>query len=458
MKDQLKQAMKPTPERFRYAVRESVKKATAQTSPANKRLSKGWRIVIAIAILSALIPSAVFGASKLYGILAKPVENYGLAIGMDETQAADYPLYVKMHVEIPDGFAVVPNTDDLKYYRLNNEDTYESGFSLFPMRANGDQKAYIANVENYTECTVSGHQAYAVSINNVKGNWNQLYVFFDDVNVMLLIEHKDVTKQQIIDFVDGISFTEGTADDCTVLHEPYDERQAYLTKTYKYEETFIEQPLDTKLTFKGYSKLYEDESLRYTAQIGNVRVTDTIEDLDESCFNQGYSPNEIADYSGRLAAKEFRTFCEGDGFNSAYEELSYEQKEQKLILAEVTYENLSDEDLDLFVTYHLNVMNKDGENNFTHAESIDPQNLIYSTECCDTEITYLSPHGEGKSFYMPTLPAHEKMTVTFGFRCNADMLNRAYLSLDNVNEVVEPAIEGAGDYVVYLFEVPDDDR
>ncbi|MBQ3331328.1 MAG: hypothetical protein IJG87_09155 [Ruminococcus sp.] len=454
MKDQLKQAIKPTPERFRYAVRESVNEAVTQSSPTKKRLSKGGRIVIAVAILAALIPSAVFGASKLYGLFAKPVEQYGLAIGTDETQAADYPLYVKMHVDIPEGFAVVPNTDDLKYYRLNNEDTYESGFSLYPMRANGDQKAYIANVENYTECTVSGHPAYAVRITNIKGNWDQLYVWFEDVNVMLLIEHKGVTKQQIIDFVDGISFTEGTSDDCTALYEPYDERQ---TKTYKYEETFIEQPLDTKLTFKGYSKVYEDESLRYTAQIGDIRVTDTIEGLDESCFNQGYSPNEIADENGKLVTKEFRTFCEGDGFNSTYEELSCEQKEQKMILAEVTYENLTDEDLDLFVTYHLNVMNKDGENSFTHAETIDPQNLIYSTECCDTEITYLSPHGEGKSFYIPTLPEHEKMTVTFGFRCNADMLDRAYLCLDNVNEVVEPAIEGAGDYVVYLFEVTEND-
>lgn len=454
MKDKLQHAMKPTPERFRYAVQMAVDEAVTQPSP-KKRLSKGRRVAIAVIILAALIPSAVFGASKLYELIAKPVDNYGLAVGMEETQIPDYPLYVKMHVDIPDGFAVVPDTEDLKYCKTDSEEALDSGFSLLPMRyADSDQQAYIANVDSYEECVVSGHQAYNVTVKNVKGTWEQLYVYFEDVNVMLLIYHKDVTDAQIEDFVSGISFTEGTAADHTYLSEPYDERQDSAV-TYKYEENLVEMPLDTKLTFKHYSPVTEDESQRYTAQITNIRITDEISGLDESCFN--HFPDTIAQENGRLIPKEFTTFKEGDGFSSTYEELSVEQKEQKLILAEITYENLTDEDVELYIPYRANVLNKDG-NEFSHAESIDPKEGIYSTACCDTEIVYLSPHGEGKSFYIPTLPANETMTVTVGIRCNADMLDKAYLIIDGINDIIDPLYDGDGNYTTYLFKVLDDDR
>lgn len=455
MKDKLQNAMKPTPDRFRYAVQTAVDEAVTRPAP-KRRLSKGWCVAIAVIILAALIPSAVFGASKLYGVLIKPIDNYGLAIGMEETQTStDYPLYVKMHVDVPNGFAVVPDTEDLKYCKTDNKEAFDSGFSLLPMRyADPDQQAYIANVDSYEECVVSGHQAYKVTVKNVKGTWKQLYVYYENVNVMLLIYHKDVTDEQIKDFVSGISFTEGTADDHTVLNEPYDERQDSAV-TYKYEETFVEKPLDTKLTFMHYSPITEDESQRYTAQITNVRITDNISELDESCFNR--FPDTITQENGRLIPKEFTTFKEGDGFSSTYEELSVEQKEQKLILAEITYENLTNEDVELYIPYRANVLNKDG-NEFSHAESIDPKEGIYSTACCDTEIAYLSPHGEGKSFYIPTLLAHETMTVTIGIRCNADMLDHVYLTIDGINDIIDPLYDGDSNYTTYLFKVLEDDR
>lgn len=458
MKDQLKNSMKPTSEQFRSAVQRSIDAAVAQSAPEKKRLSKGWRIAIAVAVLAALIPSAVFGASKLYEILARPVDNYGLELDIQRETNADYPKYVKMHVDIPEGFAVVPNTDDLKYCKTDSEDPFNSGFSLVPMRyENADQTAYIANVSSYEECVVSGHQAYSVTVSNIKGTWNQLYVYFEDVNVMLLIYHKDVIDEQLSDFVAGISFTEGTASDCITLNEPYDERQN-AEVTCKFDVTYIEKTRDTKLTFKGYSQINKDESLCYTAQISDIRITDSIEGLDENCFLEAYPPNEIADANGKLTSKEFFTFREGDGFQSTYEELSRGQKEQKLILAEIEYENLSDEDIALYIPYHLAVLNQDDKNNYISADVIDEHDRIYSTPCCDTELTYLSPHGEGKSFYIPILKANETMTVTIGIRCNADMLDKAYIGIDGVSDIVDPVFEGNGDYTTYLFKVSSNDR
>ena len=138
--------------------------------------------------------------------------------------------------------------------------------------------------------------------------------------------------------------------------------------------------------------------------------------------------------------------------------MSCEQKEQKLILAEIAYENLSDEDIALYIPYQLTVLDQNGTNSFSPVDVIDERNHIYSTPCCDTELTYLSPHGEGKSFYIPILKANETMTVTIGIRCNADMLNKAYIGIDGVSDIIDPVFEGNGDYTVYLFKVTDDDR
>ena len=458
MKEKLKNSMKPAPERFRYSVQAAIDEAITQKTPTKKRLSIGWRIVIAVALIAVLLPSAVFGASKLFELTANPVDSYGLKLNVERETEADYPQYVKMHIEIPEGFAVVPNTEELKYCKSDNENTFDSGFSVLPMRYdNADQTAYIANVSSYEECIVGGHQAYHVAVNNIKGAWEQLYVYFEDVNVMLLIYHNDVTDEQLSDFVSGIRFTEGTAADHTILNEPYDERQIS-EAPYKYDETFVEMASDTVLTFKHYSQVTDDESLRCTAQITDVRVTDSIDGLDESCFNEGYPLNTIADSGGKLTPKEFTVFKEGDGFTSTYEELSRENKEQKLILAEITYTNLSDEDVELYIPYCMCVLNKSSDNSFTRAENIDPENDILSTPCCDTELTYLSPHGEGKSYYILTLPANETMTVTVGVRCNADMLEKSYLSINDISEIVDPVYEGNGDYTTYLFKVTDDDR
>lgn len=456
MKNNLHNSFKETPERFRYTVEASVDEAVGQRSPQRKHIPKGWRIAIAVILIAALIPTSIFGASKLYAIIAKPVDNYGLELDIEREKKTEYPMYVKMHVEIPEGFSEVPNTDGLKFYSLTADEPYTDGYSLYPMRfyEELEMKEYIGNVDSYEERTMNGHQAYEIKRTN--GGWDRLYIYYEDVNVFLLIYHCDVTDQQLEDFVKGITFTEGTETDFTYLSTPSDERPQNQVE-YSFDETFIEYPLDTKLTFKNYSYKHEDESVRYTAQFGNIRTLDNISELDYDCFNPMYSPYEIADNNGYLNPRIIETVKEGDGFNSTDEILSSEVKQQKMVLADITYTNLSDEDIELYIPYSLLVLNKDDEGNFTRANSIDPENNIYSDDAVSGEIDYLTPHGIGKSFYIPALPASETITVTVGFLCNADMIDKAYFTLYNVDSVANPAYEGDSNYVSYLFKVQNDD-
>ena len=50
------------------------------------------------------------------------------------------------------------------------------------------------------------------------------------------------------------------------------------------------------------------------------------------------------------------------------------------------------------------------------------------------------------------------MNVTVGIRCNADMLDKAYLTIDGINDIIDPLHDGDGNYTTYLFKVLDDDR
>lgn len=452
MKEKLKQSFKPTPERFRYTVSAALDEATA-SEPRKKRIPHGWRIVIAVVVIVALIPSAIFGASKLYELIARPVDNYGLEIGVEREEKAEYPEYVKMHVETPEGFAEVPNTDGLKYYSLSAKEPYTDGFSLYPMRFYDalDMKEYIGNVDSYEERTMNGHQAYEIKRSN--GGWDRLYIYYEDVNVFLLIYHKDVTDAQLESFVSGITFTEGTADDFTYLSTPSDERPQD-GEEYTYEQNNIEFPRDEKITYEGYSELENDFSLRYTAQITGVHTVTDINSLDKANFNDLYDIDEITDADGNLLPRTVTVTKFGNGFNTKDEVLSTEEAKQVLVLADITYENLSDEEITVSIPWRLDTFNKNADGSFTYSTIIDEENDIHASDYCDSEIFYLTPHGEGKSFYtLPNLPAHGTATVTVGFRCNADKLDQAYLTLYGADGVVDPQPATDNPYTNYLFKV-----
>ncbi len=454
MKEKLQNAFKPAPERFRYAVREAAREAVSLPSPSKRHISKGWRIVIAVLLIAALIPTAVIGAGKLYELIAQPVDNYGLSIGRDDmTVAKDYPAYVKMHIKVPEGFAAVPNTDDLKYYSLTADTPYTDGFSLFPMRFTDDasQKEYIGNVGSYEERMINGHQAYEVKL--TVGEWSRLYIYYEDVNVLLLVYHSDVTNDQLDAFVGGISFTEGTADDCTDMFTPVDER---LQGGYEYAQEFIELPRETKLTFKKHSEKTNDDSLRFTGQITGVRTVTNIADLDKACFNPGYQYDDIADSEGNLLPKTVEVIKEGDGFEHTREVLSSTEKAQSMILVDIAYENLSDEHFSPYIACGLSVLDKHSDGSFTYTDNIDGEQGIYAVSSYEPEVVYFSHHGEGKGFLTAGTELNDSLTVTIGFLCSTDMLDKAYLTLYDLNAVEKPAYHGGNSYAYYVFKVRDD--
>ena len=454
MKTKLKNAYKPVSERFSYAVEAALNEAE-HTAPAKKRLSNTARAVIAAALILALVPSAVFGASKLIGLIAKPAGSYGVELDM-ETVCSDYPEYVSMNVNIPEGFEEVEGTDGMKYHRIGDTE-YRSGFSLFPMRySNGGSGEVIGNVNSYEEITVCGRSAYRVGMLG-EGVYSRLYISYEEFNVTLIVFYNEVTDDELNAFVGGISFTEGTKADHTELGEPFDERiKDDMVYTYNYKN--IEFDRDTVMTFSGYSQLNGDESLRYTAQISGIAVKDDISGLDSAHFNSMYTDESLTDNSGKLLPRTVTVTKGGNGFDTVDKVISSEEKEQKLVLIDILYTNLSDENTVVFLPYDLGVLDKRSDGTYDNAQNIDPEQNIYSSALCDSEKLYVSdPLDTIHSFYCTELKAGETRTVTIGFRCCADMLDKAYLTIYDATSanIVDPYPEtgSSEDIPNYIIKV-----
>lgn len=459
--DNMKNIFKPTPDRFRYAVDTALAEAR-QTSAKRKRFSKGAKIAIAAVLILAIIPSAIFGATKIISSLnAEKVGNYGVKLTAASDSKVSYPQYVKMHVTVPDGFAEVPNTDGMKFYNLSTEREYTDGYSLDPIRPTSANPAEVVPYsDGFEETVIAGRTAYQIirADKNTHG-FDLTYVWYEDMNVLLLIYHCDVTEQQLEDFIKGITFTEGTAADHTELSVPCntldeDDSEKYMP-VYDIEDDYIEKPLDTEITYADFG---EDGNLadypNLSCKVSSVRILDNISELDENGFNDLYMYDEIADENGNILPHTREVWQYGDGITTNDELLSSEEVDRKLVLIDLDYTNLTDEDSPFYIPWRLSAMTKNADGSFKQSESIDADNNIAATEFATGEIYYMSDHGEGKAFYAPTLPANETKTITIGFIADADKLDELYLTCcPSSDQVYSPSYPTENPYTYFLMKV-----
>ena len=455
MQNKLQKAFKETPNRFRCSIESAITEAESTDSQKHS-ISRGWKITLAVILILALIPTAIIGASKIIGSISAEKEgNFGVKITAASDPDTDYPEYVKMHINAPEGFAEVPGTDGLEYYQLSTNEPYTDGISLMPLRASDNNPfnfAYFAN--GYDETVIAGHTAYKIIPTENYRGYDRIYVYYEDVNVILLIFYKEITEQQLTDFIAGISCTEGTADDHTelILPEVPDEgKQTFYVPDY----TFIEKPLDTAFTFGEYNESDVIENPSVSAKVSDIRILENISGLDENGFNPLYQNSDIADENGSILPHTREVWQYGDGLETKDVLISSEEVERKLVLIDFEYVNLTAEDKTVYIPWRLSAMIKCSDGSFKPYGTInEDENIRYGTEIADSEICYMSNHGEGKSFYSIILEANETKTVTVGFIADADKLDELYLSCcPSADSIYSPEYPDDNTYTYFLMKV-----
>lgn len=444
MKEKLSKAYKDTPERFLYTVESALSETKLMKS--KKRHPAPFRAIIVMVLVLLVLPSTVFGAVKLGGAIAQRVGLFGVSFNIEVNQ--DVPKYVKMSVDIPDGFKEQENSSGLKFDR-DTED-WAFGFSILPMRfyESVDYTTLETDVKEYSKTTIASRPSYKLTGTDDYHGLARFYVWYEEANVLVLIYRGEtVTDDELSDFVDSISFTEGTESDHTTFFEPEKDLSQITNDTmlYEYEKEFVEMPVDTEIAFAGYSEQTGEGGLEVKASITDIRIADNINGIEKADLVPMYRTDELVDSNGKLLPKEVEIWQNGDGINTETKLISRESMKQSLVLIDIQYENTTDKELEIYIPYRLETLtNEDGS--FVSSTSIDENENISAREYCDTEIFYMSCHGESdKDFYSIMLDANETKTVTLGFRCIDEQLKNAYV-------VINPTTDGviAEDYAYSL--------
>ncbi len=437
MKDKLQNVFKETPERFTYTIESALNKARVKKK--SKRLSTPFRVVIAVVLILAVLPSAVFGAVKLGGSIAQKVGIFG--VGFNISINEDAPKYVKMNVEVPAGFKEQPNTGGLKFHRDCEEWVF--GFTILPMRFYESVNSTVLekNVKEYNRVTIASRPSYELIGTDDYQGLRRYFVWYEEANVLILIYcGETITDDELEAFVNSITFTEGTEDDHDSFFEPESSSRDMTDDTasyYEYEYDFVEMSKDAEITFIGWNEDTGDSELQVKSKIADIRMTDNINSLDKSNINAMYELSEVADSSGKLLPKTVEIWQNGDGVNTESKLISCESKEQKLVLIDIEYENTTDKEVTLFIPHRLETLTKDAFGNYKHATEIDKAQNIVANAYCDGEIFYMSSHGSSdKDYFCPVIMPNETRTITLGYRCIDEQLPNAYLVLNPITDGV----------------------
>ena len=427
MKDKLINTFKETPQRFTYAVNSALSKARITTS--KKRLSTPLKVVIAVVLIFAVLPSTVFGAVKMCGIVVHRFGCFGIAFDISINE--DAPEYVKMNVEVPEGFKEQEGSGGLKYDRDSEE--WEFGFTILPMRfyESIDYTALERNVKEYNKMKIAYRDAFELIGTDDYQGLSRYYVWYNEANILILIYRGDtITDEEFEAFVDCISFTEGTESDHDRFFEPEHSQDPNEALFYEYEKEFVNMPVDTEVVFAGYNEQIGEGGLEVKSVITDIRVTDNINNIDINGINPLFKSEKISDSNGKLLPKNVEIWKYGDGIETEDKLLSCESMNQRLVLVDVKYVNTTDKEVAVYIPHRLETLYKE-HGRFVSSTVIDRYENVIANEYSDTEIFYLSSHGEiEKDFYLPKLKPNETKTITLGFRCVDEQLENAYIVLN----------------------------
>ena len=338
----IKNAFKETSPHFHYIVQSSVNEAVSSLNSNKRRIGRPAKMIIAAMLILAIIPSAVFGATKLYGLFTESQGFYAVSLKLSPDADSDYPEYVKLIVNPPAGFETLPSFGEEKYCRVGGEAVSGFSMALFRLDPGDDFSALEKDVLAITETVMNGHLAYSVTPPEGYGGWDRLFIYYESVNVTVLLYYHDVTREELEAFVAGVSFIEGTKDDHTYVGTvEADDKEGMVICDF--DEVFKELPHDTVITYTTCDE--EEKRITFTSQISEIYFTENISSLDKDDFNVLYPYDEIADENGDLRTKTTTIFQEGNGIDTPTSKvIDRKEAEQVMVLADITYTNKTGEE------------------------------------------------------------------------------------------------------------------
>ena len=404
----LKEAFKPTPKRFSYAIQEAVNIATAQEKKHFFSKKKVIALTVAAAIL--LTPATVFGAAQIYKMAVEKEGLFGLSVS--SSGYTNSPQYVKLNVGDIENCKEMPNTNGLKYC-LETADSQNAAYSFYLSRPQNGAKELYENTNDYKSAVINGNEAVIISGAGLMES-TRVCIYFDDVNIILTCYiSPEIDEAEYMKALEKVWVTTGDKNNFTSFTTSEEDTNVF--GNFEYPQNFIEVSSEVTLNF------YEN----MTGKIENIRIVENVSELDKNdfyFFNEDIS-NYIDD-EGNLTDRVSDEWILGDGVNSTDTFVKSEKKEQVLVLADITYTNNSQTEELFSINCAIKFLDTDKNGKLSYSKD------IYSDIALgDGLAQYIENANQGlKDYYCYTLAPNESRTFTVGFRCDKDLLSKAYIT------------------------------
>lgn len=439
----LKEQFKPTPERFSYSVDQSIKEAQLKTR--KRKLSRTSKILAVSLAAVIAVPSGAFAATQLYSIVTKKVGQYAVDISPETVSAKSSPKYVKLKVNLPKNFK--SEFEDIKFHKIPETANGYISFQLIRPKNSKDVHR-LTDVKSAKQTEINGRSAVIVldNENPVQNGSRRVNIYFEEVNIILeSYVGSDITEKEMLDFLSGVEIVKGTKKNHTDYSAP--------------ENNDINRAEVYTLT-SSYQKIKTGEKINLgndycTVSLNNIKILNNAKGFDRRsfCF-AGDDDDGYINADGSLKPRVRETWQWGDGINTRDKKLKSESVKQKFVVVDVTYTNNTGK---TFKDVGINVTQSYLK--YKNGKFIGHPVLATDPNLFDGDFQYrkgyINKHEKDDLYFIPELKPYESKTFTVGFFCDEDLIDYAYLNIDNdsSNDIMS---EGA-DFEYYIVKVKDNE-
>jgi len=390
------------------------------------------RILIAAACLLIGMPTTVFGAVKVYDMIVKK-QNYEVNVSVTNKEPKKSESWYKLKVgKLPENMAA-DNHDDMKY---SFKDNYAKGgfsFLLWRLGKNSDFQTLYAN--NYEEKEINGKKA--VIVNKDTGNKNlmfnrQVFLLFEKEGIMLeSYIGADVSEEQMMNVLENISLEQTSKEQASFTADYAKDRFSKANEPTKPSVIPLEK--DSKQLFSVGQMVpvtlpigMDNSKLEYV--IEKVEVFDSIKDFKQENFNEygleRLSKNKALDQTKKLIPYKRDVYKVGNGKDSIDELVESKSVNLKFVYLTTTVKNIGKQATEeIYMSPSIKVL-KPEKNAWNYAEKYG----LSEYGIMSSEVDYLEPHGNGKSFYnIGSIPPGQTMKVNLGYFVDEDKLDSIFL-------------------------------
>ncbi|MGH1297554.1 anti-sigma factor [Bacillus pretiosus] len=396
--------------------------------PQKKR--KRHRMLIAAACLLIGMPTTVFGAVKVYNMIVQK-QNYEVNVSVTNKDSKQADKWYKLKIDkLPENMEAIDDSA-MKYSFKDNYAMGGFSFVLWRVGENSDFPTLYS--KSYEEKEINGKKA--VIVHRETGNkdlmFNRvIFLYFEEEGIMLQSYiGNDINEEQMIDVLGSISL-EPTSKEKSSHISDYDKK--YFSQADEPKKTkVIPLKKDSKRLFHIGQKVpvtisMDNSQIEYV--IEKVEVFDSIKDFKRENFNELglgiLSENQALDQAGQLIPYRRDEYKVGNGKDSIDTLVESKSVNPKFVYLTTTVKNIGKKSTEeIYMTPSIQVLKGKGNVwNYAERDGIVEKNIMTS------EVDYLEPHGDGKSFYnIGSIRSDQTLKVNLGYFVDEDKLDSIFL-------------------------------